>query len=96
MFTRVEEWVEEQQGRLEERLEEASQEEEQEKVKERMGEIKGAAGFVDCHDSLFTSMDTSPGVAAALRSEVEELRKVEAEVEQLRKRRDEGKVNRVF
>ena len=32
------------------------------------------------------------GVAAALRSEVEELRKVEAEVEQLRKRRDEGKV----
>ena len=58
MFTRVEEWVEEQQGRLEERLEEASQEEEQEKVKERMGEIKGAAGFVDCHDFLFTSMDT--------------------------------------
>ena len=57
MFTRVEEWVEEQQGRLEERLEEASQEEEQEKVKERMGEIKGAAGFVDCHDFLFTSMD---------------------------------------
>ena len=53
MFTRVEEWVEEQQGRLEERLEEASQEEEQEKVKERMGEIKGAAGFVDCHDLLF-------------------------------------------
>ena len=41
-------------------------------------------------------MDTSPGVAAALRSEVEELRKVEAEVEQLRKRRDEGKVNWVF
>ena len=32
------------------------------------------------------------GVAAALRSEVEDLRKVEAEVEQLRKRRDEGKV----
>ena len=53
MFTRVEEWVEEQQGRLEERLEEASQEEEQEKVKERIGEIKGAAGFVDCHDLLF-------------------------------------------
>ena len=53
MFTRVEEWVEEQQGRLEERLVEASQEEEQEKVKERMGEIKGAAGFVDCHDLLF-------------------------------------------
>ena len=35
------------------------------------------------------------GVAAALRSEVEELRKVEAEVEQLRKRRDEGKVCRI-
>ena len=32
------------------------------------------------------------GVAAALRNEVEELRKVEAEVEQLRKRRDLGKV----
>merc|ERR1712192_37526 len=35
------------------------------------------------------------GVAAALRNEVEELRKVEAEVEQLRKRRDEGKVEEV-
>merc|ERR1719180_191013 len=75
VLDRVEEWVEEQQGRLEERLEEASLVEEQERVRERMEEVKGAAG-----------------VAAALRSEVEELRKVEAEVEQLRKRRDEGKV----
>ena len=45
MFTRVEEWVEEQQGRLEERLEEACIEEEQERVKERMNEVKGAAGI---------------------------------------------------
>merc|ERR1719180_423952 len=66
VLERVEEWVEEQQGRLEERLEEASLVEEQERVRERMEEVKGAAG-----------------VAAALRSEVEELRKVEAEVEQL-------------
>jgi len=75
VLDRVEEWVEEQQGRLEERLEEASLVEEQDRVRERMAEVKGAAG-----------------VAAALRNEVEELRKVEAEVEQLRKRRDEGKV----
>jgi len=75
VLDRVEEWVEEQQGRLEERLEEASLVEEQDRVRERMAEVKGAAG-----------------VAVALRNEVEELRKVEAEVEQLRKRRDEGKV----
>jgi len=75
VLDRVEEWVEEQQGRLGERLEEASQVEEQDRIRERMDEVKGAAG-----------------VAAALRSEVESLRKVEAEVEQLRKRRDEGKV----
>ena len=38
------------------------------------------------------TIDLLTGVAAALRNEVEELRKVEAEVEHLRKRRDEGKV----
>ena len=45
VLDRVEEWVEEQQGRLEERLEEACIEEEQERVKERMNEVKGAAGI---------------------------------------------------
>ena len=44
VLDRVEEWVEEQQGRLEERLEEASLVEEQDRVRERMAEVKEAAG----------------------------------------------------
>ena len=44
VLDRVEEWVEQQQGRLEERLEEASLAEEQDRVRERMAEVKGAAG----------------------------------------------------
>jgi len=78
------------QGRVLDRVEEWV-EEQQGRLEERLEE----ASQVEEQDRVrerMTEVKGAAGVAAALRNEVEELRKVEAEVEQLRKRRDLGKV----
>jgi len=78
------------QGRVLDRVEEWV-EEQQGRLEERLVEASQEEEQEKVKERM-GEIKGAAGVAAALRSEVEELRKVEAEVEQLRKRRDEGKV----